>query len=324
MSKTAAILRWGAFGDHIFASNIPQLLKRDGYHVTYNCTWQGDSVIANNPYIDEVVHYVHDTVPNEELPAYWEELGTHYDKFVNLSGTVEGALLVPDYNPESQLPIEERRKRYDHINYYDATIKAAGYDITGKNGILYLTPEEEHQCKHRLKPYKGMFVVLWSLSGSSYHKTYPFAEVVAKRFLDRHKDAVIITVGDDLCTLLEWEHSRTVCRSGKWGIRTSLTMTKVVDCVIGTETGVLNASGCFNTPKVVLLSHSTHENLSKYWRNCIPLRADVHCGPCHVLHYKRESCYNDMVSGAPCCMAELKVDSVLEALETHYKNWRNR
>jgi len=97
------------------------------------------------------------------------------------------------------------------------------------------------------KKHKGKFLILWSLSGSSGHKTYPFTEFVAKGFLDKHPDAMILTVGETLCELLEWSHPQTKCYSGKWPIRKSLIMAKYADLIIAPETGIANAAGCFDS-----------------------------------------------------------------------------
>ena len=65
-----------------------------------------------------------------------------------------------------------------------------------------------------------------------------------------------------------------------------MVMTKYADLVVGPETGILNAAGCFPTPKITLLSHSRHENLCKYWENDYCLAPEgAFCHPCHVLHY---------------------------------------
>ena len=97
----------------------------------------------------------------------------------------------------------------------------------------------------------------------------------------------MISVGDDVCMLMERpESARYLPRAGKWKWRQTLTMAKHVDLVIGAETGVLNAAGCFDTPKITFLSHSKHENLCQYWKNDYCLAPeDTFCHPCHILHY---------------------------------------
>jgi hypothetical protein len=58
-------------------------------------------------------------------------------------------------------------------------------------------------------------------------------------------------------------------------------LAQVADVVVGQETGLLNAVAMEPMRKVVLLSHSTHENLTKHWVNTEALTGDVPCYPCH-------------------------------------------
>src|SRR5262249_12712882 len=134
--------------------------------------------------------------------------------------------------------------------------------------------------------------------------------------------------------LLEFEHPQLSCKAGEWSIRQSLIATKMVDLVVGPETMITNASGCFDTPKIVLLSHSSKENLTKYWKNDYSLEPDVEnapCYPCHQLHYSRQSCPsgdlwddgNDMKLGsAPVCTLAIKPLVLLERLEMVYQKWK--
>jgi ADP-heptose:LPS heptosyltransferase len=46
-----------------------------------------------------------------------------------------------------------------------------------------------------------------------------------------------------------------------------MALTKFVDLVISPDTGVLHASGCYDTPKIGLLGHTTIENITKYFKN---------------------------------------------------------
>jgi len=62
--------------------------------------------------------------------------------------------------------------------------------------------------------FEDKFLVLWCLQGSSMHKCYPFGQDVALEFLQRHRDAMTITVGDDLCRLIEWDHERNQAPPG--------------------------------------------------------------------------------------------------------------
>lgn len=314
------ITRLGAIGDMIMVTPLLRLLKEDGNHITLNCKKYSKAVLKHNPYIDEFV--IHDdSVPMDKLDAHLEDLARGYDRHINLTASIENGLLVTQAQEEFDWDKARRHEKCNR-NYYDEMLVLGGVDERGLNGELYFCPVEKMRAREEIKKYKNKFVVLWSLSGSSYHKSWPMAENAARAFLDANEDVVIITVGDDVCRLLEWEHPRTIQRSGKWQLRKSLAMTKYVDLVVGTETGILNAAGCFSTPKVILLSHSSKENLSKHWRNCTSIEPDVECHPCHKLHFSLGTCVLDKDTKTPVCMASVAPATVLNAMENYYEQWR--
>jgi ADP-heptose:LPS heptosyltransferase len=132
----------------------------------------------------------------------------------------------------------------------------------------------------------------------------------------------MVTVGDDLCRLLEFdEHPRVTRRSGEFGIRKSMVLTKYADLVIGPESSVINAASCFDTPKILLLSHASVENLSKYWKNTTNIFANVPCYPCHKLHYTLDCPLVEQIK-APVCMGKLPPERLLEAVERVYGEWK--
>lgn len=323
--KKVLIIRYGGLGDAIMLTPLLNVLKEDGYHITVNTTEDPKQVLNHNPNIDTfMVHGGEKEVANKDLGKHWEKISKGFDKVINLSGSVEDSLLKVE-GSRSFLWDKATRHKHCNKNYYDETLRLGGYGhITGRNGELYFSRLEEKLARNYRRKYKNKFLILWSLSGSSFHKTYPYAEIVANLILDKYPDIMTLTVGDMLCELLEWRHGQAKSYSGKWPIRKSLIMTKYVDLVIGTETGILNAAGCFDTPKIIMLSHSSEENLSKYWGNCASLNANVKCYPCHQLHYSLESCPVDHRMKAPVCMANLKGLSVFDEIERVYFNWKKK
>ena len=302
----------GAIGDFIQSVPVLRKLKEDGYHVTLNCSEVAREVLKHCPYVDEFAVQIRDYVPNKgvtsgPLMEYWKELATKYDKFVNLTGSAEESLLVPDSRlmammeqmGEKHPELDEQNRFYNSIrairevvkdtNYYDNHLAKAGYEDRGMNGELFFSEQEEIMAQGFRDKYAGRFIVMWVLSGSSYHKRYPYFQQAAQELIVKNPDILLVSVGDPECALLERsESNRYLPRAGRWVLRTTLVMTKYVDLVIGPETGILNAAGCFDTPKITMLSHSSHENLCKYWKNdfCLaPDPKDVFCHPCHVLHY---------------------------------------
>lgn len=323
-TRTVMVQRIGyGIGDMVIVTPLFRLLKEDGYHVTFYTSEMGRKINKHNPFIDRFLLHDHSVPPDDKFLDYMAKQGEGYDKVIALTGSIENTLLKSEFKDDF-FWTKERRHQKCNVNYYDHTIQLAGYENIGMNGELFFTPFEVSQARNIRKKYRDKFLILWVLSGSSPHKSYPYAEQVACQFLDTHPDSVVFTVGDTLCQLLEWQHPRTKHYNSKWDVRHTLLMTSMVDLVIGPETGVLNAAGCYDTPKIILLSHSSHENLSKYWKNCYPLSARVDCHPCHRMHYTMKYCNPDPQIGTPICMTRINPWYVYSTMELVYNQWRDK
>lgn len=324
--RKAIILRWGGFGDVIMASILFPILKKDGYHLTLHATKGGSEATKRDPYVDEIIIHETDSIPSNELQDYWDELARGYDKFINLSGSIEDNLLIADTDERFGYWDKKTRHMKCNRNYYEETLIWGGYDPKdyNKNPTLYFSPFEHQQAKRIRKKHRGKFLILWTLSGSSLHKSYPYTEYVLQKLLDEHEDIMVFFVGDIACELLQFTHPRVKGYSGKWPIRKSLIMTQYSDLVVGPETGVLNAAAGLEVPKIILLSHSTHENLSKHWKNVTPLTSLVKCYPCHVLHFSLNTCPLDHRLKTPVCMTELPAKMVYNSIKKEYLKWKEQ
>jgi hypothetical protein len=293
----ACIVRYGAMGDMIMVTPLIRALHEDGYHVTVNCTRYSSAILDNNPFVDNVILQEREAIPNHLLGDYWAEWCGDYDKYINLSESIEGALLKVEGRREFYTSLAWRNREAEGVNYFDRTLALGGYpERVGCRGELYFSGDEERAARKFRAQYGNKFIVLWALNGSSHHKCYGLFEPVVTDWLNAHPEALVVTVGDHTASLLEFEHPQLVPKAGVWPIRQSLCMTKYVDLVVGPESVITNAAGCFDTPKIVLLSHSGHDNLCKYWTNCVSLAPDLELAPCygtsgcHQLHYFAKSC----------------------------------
>ena len=327
----ACVCRFGALGDAIILTPLLAKLKEEGYHVTFVGTPYCAPALENNPNIDNLILQEREAVPNMELGLFWKLWKPDYDLYINLSESLEGDLLIVEGRKEFFTSKEFRHSRCNK-NYYDYTMERGGFkEEVGRKGELYFTEAEERRAKKFFEPLRGKWILLWALNGSSHHKVYPLMETVLKAFFKLHPDVVAITVGDETARLLEFDHPQLIEKAGKWSIRESLIATKYVDCVIGPETMITNAAGCFSTPKITLLSHSSHENLCKYWENDYCLEPDqslAPCYPCHMLHYSKESCPTGIVQDtetgeeigrAPICPISILPQKVLARIDEVYK-----
>jgi ADP-heptose:LPS heptosyltransferase/predicted SAM-dependent methyltransferase len=327
--KTACVCRFGGFGDMIQAAVVFPRLKEMGYHVTVMTTPKGQDIIREDPYVDDWYIVDNDQVPNRELFYFWQEQAKRFDKFVNLSESIEGHLLALPGRPNHGWPYEVRKKRLN-MNYHEWTAELAG--VPFKACQLFYPTEEEVTKALELIPSlldAPSFNIVWALSGSSLHKYTPHMDAVIARILLEMPEARIMLVGDLACKVLEqgWEKEpRVVCLSDELSIRETLTLAQQSDLVIGPETGVLNAVGFDSSPdKVLLLSHSSANNLSKHWKNVQALTPEgCSCYPCHRLHYSREYCAVVEETGAALCAQNIDAAVIYAAVEKVYKNWRRK
>lgn len=316
--KTAVVIRYGGIGDMIQASSILPRLKEQGYHVTFNTTPAGQEVLKNNPNIDAFSLQDTDQVPNEELGAYWDAMKRRYDKFVNLSESVEGTLLAIPGRTVHLWTKAARHKMMNH-NYLEMEHDIANVEHKYEPHFFATDEEREWAIRERSK-MGGNLVVCISLSGSSVHKTWPYIDTVIARLLVTFPDVRIVLLGNKMSQILEqgWEKEpRVLCRSGIWEIRQTLAFAcKQADLVIGPETGVLNAVGMEDVSKVCFLSHSTKENLTKHWVNAVGIEppSTVPCYPCHMLHYNFNHCTQDEKTGVSLCQASIPADVAWAAI----------
>jgi len=312
--KTAAVVRYGAFGDALQTASVLAGLKKQGYHVTLYTTSIGHEVLKHDPNIDKLIIQKNDQVPNQELGDFWGSLKKKYSKFVNLSESVEKSLLAMPGTMQHQWPKSMRHKHLNQ-NYLEFMHAIAEIPYLPEQKF-YPTAEEKEWALAERKKIKGN-VILWSLAGSAVHKTWPWLDSAIARTLLTDPTAHIILVGDTLCQLLEagWEHEdRVIRRSGVWSIRESLSFAQVADLVVGPETGVLNAVAFEPVAKIVTLSHSSVENLTRDWINCVSLEPKTSCYPCHQMHYNFDHCLRDEETGVSQCQADIGPDEMYNAI----------
>lgn len=298
--KTVGVVRYGAYGDLIQAASVCAALKDEGYHVTLYTSNPGYEVIKHDPNIDAFYLQDKDQVPNQALSQFWEYHAAKYTKWVNLSESVEGQLLtirnriVDSYTPAV-------RHQLCNVNYLEYQHMVAGVEAHEPKMKFFPTAEEIEWAKAERSKYGG-FLLVWSLSGSSVHKHWPWLDNAVSGLLVDFPEIQVLFVGGPDGVVLEqgWEKTpRVHCRSGKWDIRKTLSFVQQADAVVGSETGVMNAVAQEPMPKVVFLSHSTQENLTRDWTNTHSLasigtvckgRGKDEAPACHQMHFGWAAC----------------------------------
>lgn len=326
------VTRFGAIGDQIMAASVLPLLKAQGCHLTYMTTPEAQQVLLHNPHVDEWLIQDRDQVPNTQLGAYIETLGSRYDKVINLCESIEGSLLALPGRPNHSWTNEARRKVLGTVNYQERTHDLAGVPYLF-DPRFHPTDDERREAmafKSTLHSATSSFVapvIMWAVGGSSNHKLYPFTDTVVAWLLEQTEAHVVLATGPELADIeaglvlaLE-KHGADMNRvhrtAGDWGIRRALTFTEYADVVVGPETGIINAASHLDTQTVVMLSHSSPENLTKHWRNTIVLRADpatTPCSPCHRLHVDETHCPLLEETGGALCASNIRPELLFQAI----------
>lgn len=336
-AKTACVVRYGAIGDTMQSASLLPELKRQGYHVTFMCEPVGQDLLRHDPHVDAFWVQDKDQVPNVELGAYWKVVSKQFDRWINLCESVEGTLLTIPGRSNHLWPDAVRRKYCGH-NYLEFMHELAELPFHAEHHF-YTTIKEEEFAKDfrsaiRAKVNAGAppmsrsiepYIILWALSGSSIHKFYDGQDAVVARIMLEIPHAHVIFTGDPACKILEagWEkEDRVHLLSGELKLRDSLALAKMADLVIGPETGLLNAMGFESMAKIIFLSHSSEENLTKHWVNTESLHSEITpCYPCHRMQYSREFCPEHKPTGAAMCQHDIPPSAVWDAVQRAYVGW---
>lgn len=288
---TCAVLRYGGIGDMMLAAGIFPMLKQAGFHVTLYTHVNSYDVVKHDPNIDRFVLQDSGQVPIDEFRDFCLHTMDKYDRFVNLSESIEGTILSLPDRVSYYWPKEVRHER-SSVNYYEFTAKIAGVP-KHLGGQFHMTRKEMAWAEKKVKKM-GSPIILWVLSGSSVHKFWPWQDQAVARILVQHPTAQIVMVGDEASKLIQrgWEKEpRVHAMCGKWDVRETMTFCNYADVIVTPETGVALSVQFKDIPKVLLLSHSSVENCAEDWVNCVALEPEgCECYPCHKMHYGWEFC----------------------------------
>lgn len=326
--KTACVVRYGGIGDMIQVAACLPGLKAQGYHVTLMTTPEGQKILQHDPHIDDWWIQDKDQVPNNELPAYWREVGKRFSKMVMLSESIEGSLLAYPGRVQYEWP-QAALHKVMNVNYLDRIQDLA--EVPHDTVPLYYPTKEEQSSaeakrKDMLQSSGCSRLILWSMAGSSRHKINPYYDILIARILTAHPGWCVGTLGNEASQILEGtsfeNEPRVHYLSGKMDIRDTIALAQTADVVVGPETGVLNSvAQSTKTAKLIMLSHSTEENLTRDWNSTTVLTPTCHCYPCHKMHLGRGDCdYGDVPSvwniegDATLCVLEMDPDRIYNAL----------
>lgn len=330
------IIRDGAIGDMVQITPAIRAWSQHGYRVVVACHGdEGAAVFANNPHVSQIINLPDQPSWEHRTRAVRRLVATgSYAKWVDLAGNIEGQYLWHSNRPEYHASPSFRRALNADVNYLEhLNIAVLGGDSVRME--LFESPAEAELFARFRAQFPGKRLVYAQLNGSSLNKAWPFWPVFVAEL---HEDpgVVVITGGAGRSSILELgiseypgvDHRRFVPLvshgEGKgWTLRHSLLLTKHVDLVVGPETGIVNAAACWDTPKVVLHSHTAPRQLEgNHWANTISIVPDPErcpCAPCYRIVGDTDPCNHPGPDAQPwlqtamLCMASIHPDVVIRA-----------
>lgn len=321
--RTFCVARYGAIGDMALVSPIVAAYKAAGWYVAVSTHVAGRTLLAHDPNIDEfIVAHAENAFVIGSMEPFWHELGARFTRFVNLTQSIEGTLLPGPDNVRFLLP-DVSRRMVCNVNYADWTFALAGlpslqqkdrprikfYSDTG------FTDEPSSDAVNAFADCQSKNINIGvCVAGSASHKIYPFWHAALTRLLLEHPNIEVHLLGDkqdaNIGVAVKQNAtaygvgSRVHDHIGKYTIRQSICIALQCRAVFGPETGIMNwIADEDHITKVVMLSHSSHENLTKYWRSTFAMQpTGLDCYPCHRMHPTSTWC-TPHASGGAACMA---------------------
>ena len=308
LDKTVAVVKLGAHGDALWASSVFPHLKEQGFTTILYTQDTGEEVLRHDPHIDRLIKF-ESRVPMGELGELFHWIEQKYKHSRLLVECVEGTLLPSPQKIQYHFPAEVRHKLMD-FNYLEMHHAVARVPMVPRQ--KFYPNADEMQWANDFRKTLQPFVVVLMVSGSSQTKSWPYAGDLAKRLLDR-EDVSVVVLGEDRGIPFS-DHPRLTKAFMTWPVRRALTFVQLSNVVVGQETGMLNCVAFErDVRKVVLMTHSTKENLTRDWPNTATMsRPPKECGgiACHRLHYSMEHCVTDPVTKASACQAAISVHDV--------------
>jgi len=323
--KKVALLRLGAYGDMIMITPLLDYFRAQDCHITVITQSKGKEILGRDPRIDDLMAIEPGVIPTEvgKFEPFLEEMAKKYDRFINLSGTLEETMLPREGSDPLFFADYDTRQLKCGGKYMDAHFVKAGIPVPlHPNPTVYLHKDELEwgvaEARRLKATLRKSFLVLWNLMGSSFHKMYPWMYDVWSIIEHNRDDIGFVTVSEPLGIVLQDRQFKCVAgRAGKYSIRQTLALHAAVDGVVTPETMSLVAGLGFRAPVIALLSHSSKD---QYWwrpgdRALYPTLKDCPCYPCHQIHYSRRSCPRGVYSGdATLCMDSITPKQVYDAL----------
>jgi ADP-heptose:LPS heptosyltransferase len=314
--KTVGIMRPGGYGDTLWASSIIAGLKAEGFHVTLFTEPKGEDVMKADPNVDRIIAIDDMTCPIATLLPFCLYWSTKFTRWVNLIGVVESRLLPVATDIGFHWSKDVRHREMD-LNYLDEYHRFSGTEGAERRVRYYATEDEIAWARDVRSKLPGPLVVIQP-SGSSAPKFWPYSGELMNALAAEGICSILI--GDLRGRTYEAPEGMGMVFASTLPIRQALALCLVADVVVGVESVAVNAVAFEPNLKIVVLGHSSIDNLTRSWRNTLSLvPGGLDCYPCHRIHHTPMFCraHPDAALSTSACHGMAGADVIVEQIRRY-------
>jgi FkbM family methyltransferase len=329
----AGMARFGGLGDDLIAAAVLPDLVRQGNLVEVITNAHAGCVFEHNPWVSKLSICEDGDQPGDgglEWQKWFDRRSHEYQgRLFHLSHTIETTLALVPAQTAFWWPAGVRR-RLCNKSYLEMSAEVAGtcFDF----GPLFYASRAEKAKAAETKAKMGERVIGWVICGSRIDKVYPYSAMAIARLI-RELDTPVMMVGSpgkdfEIAKQIQVDVIKhngddkglhlamsADAQNPNWPIRRSLAQAQACDLLIGPDTGIMWGVAMEPMPKIMLLSHASAENITKYWHNTVTLQADqrrVPCAPCHRLQDSIETCRPNADNTGVACISDVSVETIIQ------------
>lgn len=328
-------IRWGAFGDLLYALPALERLKKMYGYLHLETTSRGHEIFRHSPTFDRISSVDLMLWDAKEwgrvADLRWNLLHNEmdWDYAVNFWHCLESSCIVEEHEVGWHWERERRQKEFAGKNFYDEHFKRIG---------LTPPPPEEFDCgtisfdedtaewmRYFKYKYRDRFIVGMPLAGSTGQKCpHDVLYQIAHRIEEEIPEVLLVQLGAKQEVEFQFKlknQGNVIHGANVYPYLQSAAICKVADYVVGPETSLLVFAGTFGTPKSMLCTASGVEQTCAYHRNDFSVQSKAPCSPCYRAIYDQKIC--NIGSGSygeqQACNFDFDIDRVMEGVRFAYK-----
>ena len=270
--------------------------------------------------------------------GYWlmTQLGDiKIDASIDFMGVLAGKYAFHEgLDPKAKWSKQRKIDNAKGVNWFDEFTRRAAEELDmpdlmdvckGKRPTTRHSTGEQAWLKGFRKAHgipKGAFMLGWQLTGSGMYKDYPYFDKVIVALKRKYPFLYLVTTGLKGTEKLGEgrKFGSWLNLAGKVSFRQAYLLSSIYDCFVGADTGVTMFAMGYETPKVMLSSHTPGDHNT--WPETRVIEPECDCAPCYVIRtIDCEGCPK-APGGWPMCI-DISPDLVTDVISNIIDEWRD-